>query len=95
MRRTSDIERLLGLLRHELVHRAEAVHGYDCKFPREGKRHGPCTCGAQQLDAELRQALIDCGVSFSESPNQVRERLALYRASLTDVLRGSSDNGND
>jgi len=92
----SDVERLLVLLRNKRVCRPEAVHGADCRYPREGKRHGPCTCGAQQLDILLRQALIDCGVSIGECPDEVRERLYMYQQSLTSVLRaerGASENG--
>jgi hypothetical protein len=30
-----------------------AVHTYACKFWRQGKRHGPCTCGALDEFAAL------------------------------------------
>jgi len=29
-----------------------ACHSYECRFWRMGKRHGPCTCGAEALKAE-------------------------------------------
>lgn len=72
--RVSAVERLLNILRGPNVCRPEAIHEHACRYWREGKSHGPCTCGARELDAQLRQALIDCGVPIGESPNQVRER---------------------
>lgn len=77
--RISAIERLLNIMRGPGVSRPEAIHEHGCRYWREGKSHGPCTCGARELDAQLRQALIDCGVSISESPNQVCERMGLHR----------------
>jgi len=73
----SAVERLLTLLRNPRVSKPEAVHEYECRYWREGKSHGPCTCGARELDARVRQALIDCAVSIPESPNEVRERLGI------------------
>lgn len=77
MQHRSEIERLLAILRNRCIHRPFAVHNGECRYPRMGKQHGPCICGARQLDVELRQALIDCGVSVSECPDEVRERVAM------------------
>lgn len=75
----SSVERLLNLLRAPSVSRPEAVHKHGCPYWREGKKHGECNCGARTMDAAIRQALIDCGVSIHESPNEVSDRIAYVR----------------
>jgi len=68
---------LIALLKLPGVCRPEAVHTYECRYWREGKSHGPCTCGARDLDTRIRAALIAAGVEVGESPNQIAERNAL------------------
>lgn len=68
---------LLEFLKLPNVTRPQAVHEYDCPNWRNGKHHGPCTCGAAEIDARLRAALISNGVEVWESPNEVAERAAL------------------
>lgn len=68
---------LVGLLKQPGVSHPEAVHQYDCRYWREGKKHGPCTCGARALDARIRMVLVGCGIEIRESPAQMHERESL------------------
>jgi hypothetical protein len=75
---------LISLLKMPGVSRPEAVHDYDCHYWREGKSHGPCTCGARELDIRIRAALIAAGIQVGESPNEQAERSALSAGSNSD-----------
>lgn len=68
---------LIVLLSHPRVSPPSAVHTHKCKYWRVGKKHGPCNCGARELDARLRVALHAAGVELHESPDEVKERAAL------------------
>ena len=70
------MDELVALLKHPRVCLPEAVHDHSCRYWREGKSHGPCTCGAQDLDIRLRVAMIASGIEVNESPNEKAEREA-------------------
>ena len=53
---------LLELLNLPMVARPEAVHLWTCRFWRNGKAHGPCACGAEQINEEIRARLALDGV---------------------------------
>lgn len=56
------IQRLLALISDKRVDAPEAVHTYECPVWRVGKKYGPCSCGAQQLDESIDAALTELGV---------------------------------
>lgn len=68
---------LVSLLNEPGVSHPTAAHKYECRYWREGKSHGPCTCGAQELDARIRKVLVDVGVEILESPAEMHERESL------------------
>ncbi len=68
---------LVSLLNQPGVSHPEAVHKYDCRYWRSGKSHGPCTCGARELSARIRVALVQSGIAVRESPAQIHERDSL------------------
>jgi len=77
--RASDLVALLNTPRVTLP---EAVHEYDCPYWREGKSHGPCICGARELGARVRIALVAAGVNIRETPNEGHERDSLTAAGI-------------
>jgi hypothetical protein len=76
---TKDLVTLFNL---PSVSRPEAVHDYKCRYWRNGKSHGPCTCGARELSAEIRAALVAAGIRVNESPLQVHERDSLTASGI-------------
>ena len=65
---------LVTLLNMPGVTHPEAVHKHECRYWRSGKSHGPCSCGAREVSAHIRVALVAAGVGVRESPNQMHER---------------------
>lgn len=75
-------EDLVSLLNQSGVSRPQAGHAYDCRYWREGKSHGPCSCGGRELDARVRMVLVEVGVEIQESPAQMHERESLTATGL-------------
>lgn len=76
----SDLTHLIDLLNDPRMCRPTAVHAHECPYWRVIKRHGPCSCGASELDLKMRIALMSWGVKVEESPHEQQERLALEAA---------------
>lgn len=70
-------EDLVSILNEPGVSRPTGGHSYECRYWREGKSHGPCTCGGRELDARVRKVLVSSGVEIRESPCEMHERDSL------------------
>jgi hypothetical protein len=72
----TKFETLCDLLNNTRVSLPDAVHTYECPAWREGKKHGPCDCGGDELSTRTRVALLAVGVKVLETPNEKAARLA-------------------
>jgi|SRR5688572_9585019 len=56
MKRKTILDRLRELLTNPQVH-VTATHEHECPYWRMGKKHGPCICGAKELDDKFRELM--------------------------------------
>lgn len=71
-------EDLVTMLNTPGVSLPDTVHKHECRYWRNGKSHGPCTCGARELGARLRIVLAAVGVRIHESPREQHDRNSLH-----------------